>query len=70
MNAFFFAASREGKCRIYNQLLDICKDMVKTVKKMFGSYMYEKFMYKKQKAKFERNLKQVAAKLEKAGIRI
>ena len=44
--------------------------MVKTVKKMFGSYMYEKFMYKKQKAKFERNLKQVAAKLEKAGIRI
>ena len=29
--------------------------------------MYEKFMFKKQKAKFERDLNQVAAKLEKSG---
>ena len=34
---------------------------------MFGSYMYEKFMFRKLKAEFERKLKHVADKLEKAG---
>lgn len=59
-------ASKKGKCRIYRQLLDICKDMMLTVKKMFSSYSYEKFMFRRQKTLFERKLKHVAEKLEGA----
>ena len=62
-----FAASKTGKCKIYHQLLDICRDMMKTVKKMYGTYMYERYLFAKEKDRFTRKLKRVTKQLEVSG---
>lgn len=57
-------ASKSGRCKIYHQLLDICRDMMKTVKKMYGTYMYERYLFAKEKDRFTRKLKRVTKQLE------
>lgn len=57
-------ATKTGKCKIYHQLLDICRDMMKTVKKMYGTYMYERYLFAKEKDHFTRKLKRVTKQLE------
>lgn len=64
---FCFTASKTGKCKIYHQLLDICRDMMKTVKKMYGTYMYERYLFAKEKDHFTRKLKRVNKQLEISG---
>lgn len=65
---FNSAATKSGKCKIYHQLLDICRDMMKTVKKMYGSYMYERYLFAKEKDRFTRKLKRVTKQLEASGM--
>ena len=65
--SFCFPASKTGKCKIYHQLLDICRDMMKTVKKMYGTYMYERYLFAKEKDRFTRKLKRVNKQLEISG---
>lgn len=64
---FIFTASKAGRCKIYHQLLDICRDMMKTVKKMYGTYMYERYLFAKEKDRFSRKLKRVTKQLELSG---
>lgn len=64
---FFSTVSKAGRCKIYHQLLDICRDMMKTVKKMYGTYMYERYLFAKEKDRFTRKLKRVTKQLEISG---
>ena len=41
--------------------------MMKTVKKMYGTYMYERYLFAKEKDRFTRKLKRVTKQLEISG---
>ncbi|EDO40832.1 predicted protein [Nematostella vectensis] len=58
--------SRRGRCKIYHQLLNICRDMMKTVKRMYGTYMYERYLFAKEKDNFRRRLRRVTKQLEQS----
>ena len=40
---------------------------MKTVKKMYGTYMYERYLFAKEKDRFTRKLKRVNKQLEISG---
>ena len=40
---------------------------MKTVKKMYGTYMYERYLFAKEKDRFGRKLKRVTKQLELSG---
>ena len=40
---------------------------MKTVKKMYGTYMYERYLFAKEKDRFTRKLKRVTKQLELSG---
>ena len=42
--------------------------MMKTVKKMYGTYMYERYLFAKEKDHFTRKLKRVTKQLEISGM--
>ncbi|XP_028408464.1 uncharacterized protein LOC114531030 isoform X2 [Dendronephthya gigantea] len=58
-------ATRKGKCKVYRQLVEICKDMMSTVKKMSASYDDGKDQYYKRLAELQLGINTTIYDLEK-----
>lgn len=65
--SFAFPATKKGKCKVYRQLVEICKDMMSTVKKMSTSYDDGKDQYYKRLAELQLGINTTIYDLEKQG---
>ena len=62
-----YSASKKGKCKVYHQLVEICKDMMGTIKKMSESYQASRGQYEKRLTELQLGLNTTITDLEKQG---
>ena len=60
-------ASKKGKCKVYRQLVEICKDMMGTIKKMSKSFQESRDQYEKRLTELQLGLNTTINDLEKQG---